>query len=471
MHRNHLAAAGLLAAAFASTGFGFGMFDFGGFVESLLRSFAFSSFGIIAPVAASSPDSISAEQAEAHPTALVELARGLRARVVTASPDAGRNIDMMGFWPSASAPTHLIVCNEQGPNEPGLQRIALADGAVETILTGTASCDGLRITPWGSVLFSEEAGGGPSGGRVYELIHPLETTGVLLDRATGVFSGGVGAESFAVRPALGRLSYEGFALYASGLVYYGDENRPSQGTPGGAYFKFVPDAPWPGGPPIEDLDDSPLVSGAIYGLRLGKRSGSTDYGQGTELGLGTWIPIPLTSDTDLRAQAAVLGLTGYYRPEDIDVDLASEAEGWVRFCGANTGNEGDDHLWGNAICVTDGTLDEALANAATPEVQLFAAGNPQLAMMDNVSYQPGRGNWILHEDGDQLQGNNDLWDCLDDGGDDDTLSDGCVRVATLRDLEAEWTGGIFDPSGRRFFVSLQHNVTGHGVVLEISGWR
>jgi secreted PhoX family phosphatase len=45
-----------------------------------------------------------------------------------------------------------------------------------------------------------------------------------------------------------------------------------------------------------------------------------------------------------------------------------------------------------------------------------------------------------------------------------------VRVATLNDLTAEWTGGIFDATGRTFYVSVQHNVTGHGVILRITGW-
>lgn len=94
-------------------------------------------------------------------------------------------------------------------------------------------------------------------------------------------------------------------------------------------------------------------------------------------------------------------------------------------------------------------------------------------MPDNIAYQPGRGNWIIHEDGDgpDVGRNNDLWSCLDDGDDDETLSDGCLRVATLNDLNAEWTGGIFDATGTRFFVSIQHNVTGHGVILEFTGWR
>ena len=72
----------------------------------------------------------------------------------------------------------------------------------------------------------------------------------------------------------------------------------------------------------------------------------------------------------------------------------------MRFCGNNTGNEGDDQNYGETICITDGTVAEALANTATPEVQLFVVGTPELAMMDNIAYQPGRGNWLIQEDGD-----------------------------------------------------------------------
>lgn len=180
-----------------------------------------------------------------------------------------------------------------------------------------------------------------------------------------------------------------------------------------------------------------------------------------------------SNDADLRAAAASLKLTGYYRPEDADVDGAALAAGFVRFCANNTGNEGNDRNWGETICVNDGSLAEATANTAAPEVQILVVGTPELAMMDNIAYQPGLGNWILHEDGDgpEVGRNNDLWACLDDGADDDDYSDGCVRIATLNDLNAEWTGGFFDAAGDRFFVSVQHNVTGHGVVLKVTGWR
>jgi hypothetical protein len=450
------------AAALAS-------FNFGLFRDHQLDAHSIQLFGIVEPVEASSTASVDAITADADPPSLVTLAKGLSARVVTADANAGADIDMMALWPNDQNPTHLIACNEQDTTDPGLQWIRLLDGQVETILTGTDSCDPVRRTAWGTIVIGEEVGG---TGWLIEIINPLGTSNVVFDRSSGTFAGGIGAGNLAVRPAVGRLAFEGLALYPNGVLYYGDENRPSGGTPGGAYFKFIPSSPRQGGV-ITDLSQSPLASGTIYGLRLGKRSNNTDYGQGSNTGLGTWIPVNPSFNADLRAFAATLKLTGYYRPEDAEIDPEALSHGLVRFCGNNTGNEANDHNWGETICATDGTLAQATANTGTPELQYLVIGNPDFAMMDNLAYQPGRGNWISHEDGDgpMVGRNNDLWSCLDDGDDADQLSDGCVRVGTLNDLTAEWTGGIFDHWGTHFYVSVQHNVTGHGVILDITGWR
>ena len=472
-----LAAVGVAGAAGAAAAFGFGTkpFDVGLWQQEQLRAFSSALFGVLKPVEASSRASIERATAEANPAALVTVAKGLNVKVATAAADAGANIDMMTPWPDDVHPTHLLACNEQGPELPGVQRIRLSDGTVETILTGTSACDPVHRTPWGTVIVGEEVG---NTGWLLEIAHPLQTTNVLFDRSSGEIKndndlGGTGAENVATRPAVGRNAFEGIALYRSGVMYYGDENRPLNGTPGGAYFKFIPTTPWTGGSAISNLGQSPLAAGAVYGLRLGKRSGNTDYGQGSNTGLGTWIPITSSYNADLRAAAAALKLTGYYRPEDADIDRAAEADGRVRFCANDTGNEGEDRNFGETICVTDGTLEEALANTATPELQSLVIGTPDVAMMDNIAYQPRRGNWVILEDGDgPAEGrNNDIFDCLDDFTDSDLLSDGCIRIATLNDLTAESTGGIFDAAGNRFWVSIQHNVTGHGVVLEITGWR
>ncbi len=456
-------------------------FDFGLFRDHQLQEHSRQLFGITGPIKTSSTASVDAATAEADPTALVTLAKSLHVRVVTAATNAGANIDQMALWPNDQHATHLIVCNEEDATKPGVQRVRLSDGLVETMLTGTVSCDPVRRTAWGTIMVGEEVSPTttPStpGGWLLEIIDPLHTTNVQFDRVTGVLSG-TDAGNVASRPAPGRLAFEGLALYPNGVMYYGDENRPSQGTPGGAYFKFIPTTPWTDGAPITNLNQSPLGEGKVYGLRLGKRlTGNpptpTDYGQGSNTGLGTWVEVVNANNADLRAAAASLKLTGYYRPEDADIDGRALAQGQVRFCANNTGNEGTDHQWGETICMTDGSLAEATANTATPEVQYFIIGTPDFAMMDNIAYQPGRGNWIVHEDGDgpEVGRNNDLWSCLEDGADADSLSDGCVRIGTLNDLNAEWTGGIFDAAGTHFYVSVQHNVTGHGVILEVTGWR
>jgi len=455
--------------------------DFGLDTQNLLKSKSQPLFGVGKPLDASSQDSISQATADADPTALVTLANGLSANVVT-SGVAAPNIDMMALWPNDTDPTWLIACNEESEPDPGVQRIRISDGLVETIVvSGLESCDPARITPWGTVVFAEEDG---PDGQLFELIDPLNTTGVAIVGGSPTCVSPpaapvcTGATNIVERTAVGKLSFEGIDFTPNGVMYYGDELRPSSGTAGGAYFKFVPTcAPTntcptgtlPGATNAAKLLASPLTAGTIYGLRLGKRGTppGTDYGQGTQTGLGSWISVP---GLNLTTQAGTLKLTGYYRPEGLDLDLAALADGDVRWCGNNTGNEEEDQNYGETICLTDGTFAQAANNTATPDLQFLVLGYPEFAMMDNLAYQPGRGNWLIHEDGDQLQGNNDLWDCLPDGADDNLQSDGCVRVGTLNDLEAEWTGGIFDASGKRFFVSVQHNVTGHGVVLEITGW-
>ena len=217
----------------------------------------------------------------------------------------------------------------------------------------------------------------------------------------------------------------------------------------------------------------------MFGLRLGKRKGDTDYGQGSELGKGVWVEIINSTDADLRAAAASYDLTGYYRPEDLNADLKAMADGKVRFCANNTGNEEADRNWGNTICITDGTIDEAaVEDATTPEAQMFVVGSRTISMMDNIAYQPGRGNWVIHEDrdavgmsGDGYPFNNSIHLCLEDGADVNDQSDGCIRIVALNDLTAESTGGLFDASGKNYYFSVQHNVTGHGVILKLTGWK
>ena len=419
-------------------------------------------FGVGQPLTTSSNVDLDEAQALADPAALITVAKGLKVDVVTAGK-AAPNLDQMVLWPQAD-PKFIIACNEEGVAQPALQKINLSNGDATTIATGINSCDPVRVTPWGTVLFGEENG---SVGAMYELIDPLTVVGATINNATGVTS----TPKIRRVNALGFLSYEGLGILPNGVTYYGDELSSSNGAAGGAYYKFVPTTPWAGGPPITSLDQSPYASGTVYGLRVGQGS---NFGQGFSYGIGTWQLLTSTPGQQLRPLATTAKLTGYYRPEDLSLDEAALAAGNVRFCGNDTGRDAARY-WGETICITDGTVAGATSQASGPQVQLLVQGSSQLNMADNIAYQASRGNWIIEEDGstgDFIDGsrNNDIWDCLDDGGDDNTLSDGCVRIATLNDLDAESTGGFFDSTGKHYYVSIQHNSSGFGTILDITGW-
>jgi hypothetical protein len=436
--------------------------DFGLDRQSELQKKSKDFFGVGKPVESSSNADLDAAQALANPAGLITVAKDLKVKVVS-SGKAGPNIDQMVLWPQAS-PQYLIACNEQGTGQPALQKISLTTGDATTMVTGLTSCDPVRVTPWGTVLFGEEAG---SSGAMYEMIDPLSIVGATIDRTTGASS----SPKIRRAGALGFLSFEGLGILPNGVTYYGDELSAGSGAAGGAYYKFVPTTPWTGGTPITSLDDSPYASGTVYGLRVGQGS---NYGQGFSYGQGSWQTLT-TSGGSLRTLATTAKLTGYYRPEDIDLDGAAIAAGNVRMCGNNTGRD-EAHYFGETICITDGTVAGATSAGSVPEVQLLVQGNTQFNMPDNIAYQAGTGNWIVHEDGstgDNVDGsrNNDIWDCLDDGADDDTLSDGCIRVATINDLDAETTGGFFDSTGKHYYVSIQHNSSGFGTILDITGWK
>jgi hypothetical protein len=231
MHKRNWFALAAGAAVLAITTTAVAARDFGTKVEQQVHAQSRSQFGFNGALTGSSDKQITEEQALQHPEMLATVAMSLSVSVVT-DGIAPPNLDMSSFWPSAEDPEWLITCNEQDTADPGLVRINLATGAVATIVTGTTDCDPTRLTAWGTIVFGEEAGGGIAGGSLYELSDPINTNDVTLDRLTHTFSGGTGAENFAYRGDLGHLSFEGLALYDSGLLYFG--RRPSQGSaPGG----------------------------------------------------------------------------------------------------------------------------------------------------------------------------------------------------------------------------------------------
>ena len=466
-HSTSLAALILAASAALPAAAG----DFGATMQEMLANQSKDLFGIDTPLGESSAKS--AEEGyrtkDQKPEDQVALAAGLKAEYVTRS--VGDSADMIAFYP-AQNPTHMIVCIEGdreelegGKMNPGVQRIAMADGKVETIVRGTDSCDGIRTTPWNTVLFTEEA----DDGGAYEILDPLKVTEVTItDRKKGETSD---AASVVRHMALPTMAWEGLTILASGTVIAGDELRPGTSYPntdGGAIFKFVPAKPHAGGP-ITSLDASPFKEGKAYAMQV-SCTDKVQVGQGCEVGNATWID---ASASKARISADMGCATGYYRPEDLHQDMSYKGEG-IRFCWTNTGNKAINNF-GEVMCAVDAMPDAIEKGKQTVVVTRFIAGDKDFNQPDNLEIHPVTGQVYVIEDNP----NGDIWSCLPDGADRDAMTDGCVKILSVKDTSAEPTGFIFAPDGKTAYVNIQHSddkamdkVDGYGTddMLKITGF-
>jgi len=454
--------------------------DFGQLVQRALEVRSQTLFGIREPLAAPASAADVVPRAEATAAERLLLAGGLEASFLTRRiADRG---DMLVFWPDAQDYTHLIFCIEQprqgrtpagnGGLNASIQRVEVATGGVETVLHGMSRCDGIRRTPWGTVLATEET----ADGRAYELRDPLVTTGHwVADRTVGDVRSRIDglepSRDVVQRQALPTLAWEGLTVLPGGVVYGVDELRPGTGAPdrdGGSVYKFVPDFPRTAEGPLHDLAASPLASGSVYALSVSCFEAShvafPQYGQGCEVGIGAWVEVSALS---ARGDAHDRGATGYYRSEDLHRDPRYDGPG-VRFCWATTGRSPASNF-GAVLCATDETpvpptpaqtIDPRTGFAyladgdrfATVEVRRFLDGDERFNSLDNLHFQPQTG--ILYVLEDHRFG--EIWACLRDGADRDLRSDGCISIASVADPQAEPTGFEFDGSGRTAFVVLQH---------------
>jgi hypothetical protein len=450
--------------------------DYGARVEQRLKRSSMHWFGIKGPLEASAPSTTGAyrtpaQKAEDH----VLVADSLKVEYV--SREMANNADQFAFWPSDESPTHLIFCIEEfNPKvlknaagqelylpgglvkkwTPGVQRINLRTRAVETILRGTAGCDGIRRTPWGTILATEEN----DFGGAYEIIDPLSISNhTVLDRANGtvVDENGLPSTKIVKRPALGTFAWEGIAILPSGVVYAGDELRPGEpftgagngpDGDGGAIFKFVPANPRTTTAPIGQLSESPFVAGNLYAMQVSCTT-VQQYGQGCEVGHGAWIPV---SAPNARTDAHKNGATGYYRPEDLELDpMYKDNAGGLRICWMDTQNEGAKS-YGEVVCATDSAPLVANSAQRTVTINRFLEGDMDMNQHDNIEFQPLTGNVYVIED----HANGDIFACLPDGTDRDIKSDGCIKILSVKDSSAEPTGFKFTADGKTAYMVVQH---------------
>ena len=148
--------------------------------------------------------------------------------------------------------------------------------------------DGLRWTPWGTLLFAEETG----GGRLFEaFLDPNDPTVVT---------------SVEERREVGILRHEGIEALGDGTVYVIDELN------GGSIFKFVPTK-------RGDLSD-----GQLYALKLTdltdaeQKWSSSTYQQ--KVGAFEWVALDMDKVVvDADAAADDVAATEFGRPEDVEV--------------------------------------------------------------------------------------------------------------------------------------------------------
>ena len=473
--------------------------DFGAWVQNQLQAHSEELFGFRHPL----EESALGPYTGANDLQAIQVADGLRVSLVSSSVASAA--DQIAFWPNDEHPTHVFVCDEE-TTTPAVQRVDLSappSSNATTIVNGLSSCDPVRRTPWGTILVGEEAG---NTGGLYEIIDPVSITTAInvTNRATGANSDKL---HLAKRQAVGSLSFESLAIQEDGTIIFGDELAPSGGLAGGGIYKFVPSMPFAGGGLITVPAQSPLVSGTVYGLRVAA-SKSTNWGQGAETGVGAWVAVNLagtgvvdaSNNIILRNAQKLQLFTGYYRPEDMDIDPIAAEKGLLRACWANTGRKShndssvveDSGVESEIMCLTENppsTNDPTPVTGTIPTVERFITGSEERAMYDNVAFQPHTGNLVVLEDGPvsavkstnplvtEARGN-DLWICLPDGKDDDALTDGCVRFASVRDTSAEPTGFIFFGSGEEALVSIQHRSVNdaagegnHGALIKISGFN
>ena len=258
------------------------------------------------------------------------------------------------FTPAAGAGGDLpdmITANETGPQAGRYlyQTHEVSSGGAVTVTDLVAGgtklvtrspdynrLDGIAWSPWGTLIFSEEA----AGGQVYEY-----------DPATGAVSD---------RAAVGARSHEGNRFDTQGNLYGISESGR------GAIFKFVPDR------------RGDLSSGQLYALKVDDAS---------RTGHAVWVALDRAASViNSDAAAAAVGASGWNRPEDIEIGTAS---------GTNRG--GSQVLYvavtsENLILKIDLNGDEAFVTNYVHDV-------PGFTFPDNLALSAG-GDLFITEDGD-----------------------------------------------------------------------
>ncbi|KRV48484.1 hypothetical protein AQ490_24730 [Wenjunlia vitaminophila] len=267
--------------------------------------------------------------------------------------------------------------------------------------------DGLRWTPWGTLLFGEET----DGGRLFEVfLDPADPS-----KATRVEE----------RREVGVLRHEGIEARADGSVFVIDELN------GGSIFKFVPTR-------RGDLSD-----GQLYALKLtGLSDAEQKWNAGTfrsKVGSFEWVALDMGKVVvDANAAADAVHATEFGRPEDVEVIgntlyVANTSENRVV-----------------AIDLGKNALTSFVQAGVNAPVEDRRAGVTGFSSPDNLAQGPDGRLWIVEDNYAS-----DIWAPSADA-DQDGSADKVELFASLKDTGAEISGIYFGKDPKALFFNVQH---------------
>jgi secreted PhoX family phosphatase len=348
----------------------------------------------------------------------VALPDGFSQRVIVSGTGACGG-SVLDIYPGVADLTDMNAVNESGQHagrylyrtqelgtNGSVSVIDLQTGEAKVLVqnSGWRRLDGLRWTPWGTLLFSEEAG---ANGRLFEIVldpHDPMTAAEVIDR-----------------PSVGRMSHEGISVDPQGNVYVGDEFN------GGAIFRFVPD------------HYGDLSAGTLYALKIVDESAAPGVGTGT----AEWVAlvpgqngVVTAPSMSARAAASEAGVTGYNRPEDY------ERIGQTLYFAAT----GTNNVYAVSLVGEPFVTEFVAAGVNVGSAAGFGLQDPDNLTSDNA------GNLYIVEDNSPA----DIWVATPDLN-RDGRADSVVLFATLTTPGSEGTGIYFSPTQpRAMFLNVQH---------------
>lgn len=272
---------------------------------------------------------------------------------------------------------------------------------------GWRRLDGIRWTPWGTVLFAEET----TGGRLFEaFLDPKDPTVV---------------ERVEVRPQVGILRHEGIGVGADGSVFVIDELN------GGSIFKFVPAR-------RGDLSEGQLFALKVDGLTDAEQKWSA-ASYLDKAGSFTWVPLDMAAvQVDANAASDAVGATEFGRPEDVEV-IAN-----VLY----VANTSEDRVV--AVDLKRSTVSTFVHAGLNVPVENAGALVTGFNAPDNLAKGPDGRLWVV-EDNEP----SDIWVTRPDRN-RDGAADEVELFASLRDPDGEISGLYFGKDPHTLFFNVQH---------------